>query len=249
MVAIAAGTGDGAAGSPRSGLAEAIRVERRGRRLANWDRYPYTCIQVRPILSEPHLDTVTAVLADLGGTARTRDILAAGVHPRDLYAARDAGELIEVSRGVFRLADLQLTEPDLVAVATRMPKAVFCLVTALHLHGLTLEIPRAVHVALPRGVHPARLDHPPLEVYHFSEISYAAGVEERLVDGVRVRVTTPAKSVADAFKFRSRVGLELAIDALKQALARRAAPAAEIDRMARVDRVQAVVRPYLEALA
>lgn len=192
---------------------------------------------------------VVRVVADLGGTARTRDILAADVHPRDLYAARDAGDLVEVTRGVYRVADLRLTEPDLVAVATRMPRAVLCLVTALHLHGLTQEIPRAVHVALPRGVHPARLDHPPLEVYHFSPQSYAAGVEQREVDGVPMRVTTPAKSVADAFKFRSRVGHETAIDALKQALRERAATPAEIDCMARVDRVQAVIRPYLEALS
>ena len=115
--------------------------------------------------------------------------------------------------------------------------------------GLTQEIARAVHVALPRGVHPARLDHPPLEVYHFSAASYTAGVQEREIDGVPVRVTTPAKSVADAFKFRSRVGLATAIDALKQTLATSAATPAEIDQMARVCRVQAVVRPYVLALA
>ncbi len=200
-------------------------------------------------LTSPCATDVLQVIADLGGTARTNIILAAGVHPRDLYAARDAGALVEVTRGVYRLADLPLSEPDLVAVATRMPKAVFCLVTALHLHGLTQEIPRAVHMALPRGVHPARLTHPPLEVYHFSPASYAAGVELREVDGVEVQVTTPAKSVADAFKFRSRVGLEAAVDALKQALRSRAATPAEIDRMARICRVQAVMRPYLEALS
>jgi predicted transcriptional regulator of viral defense system len=192
---------------------------------------------------------VSQVLADLGGTARTSDILAAGVHPRELYAARDEGRLVGVTRGVFRLVDLPVTEPDLIAVATRMPRGVLCLVTALHLHGLTQEIPRAVHVALPRGVHPARLEFPPVEVYHFSAASLAAGVDEREVDGVPVRLTSPAKSVADAFKFRSRVGLEAAVDALKQTLRTRSATAAEIDQMARVDRVQAIIRPYLLALA
>jgi predicted transcriptional regulator of viral defense system len=194
------------------------------------------------------LNPLDVVLA-LGGTAHTRDILGAGVHPRELYALRDAGRLLEVSRGVFRLAELPLTEPDLVAVATRMPKAVICLVSALHLHGLTGEIPRAVHVALPHGVHAARLSHPPLEVYHFSARSYMAGVEERRVDGVRIAVTGPAKSVADSFKFRSRIGSEAAIDALKRALGSRAATPAELDQMARVCRVQAVMRPYIEALA
>ena len=195
------------------------------------------------------LGGAVAVLTRLGGTARTRDLRAAGLHPRDIYAARDDGRFIELSRGVFRLADLPLTEPDLVVVASRMPRAVLCLVTALHLHGLTLEIPRAVHVALPRGIHPGRLDHPPLEVYHFSANSYAAGVETRTIDGVRMRLTTPAKSVADAFKFRSRIGLEAALDALKKALSSRVSTPAELDRMARVNRVHAVIRPYLEALS
>ena len=198
------------------------------------------------VQSEAATDPVARLRA-LGGTAHTAEILAASVHSRDLYAARDAGRLVEVSRGVFRLADLPLTEPDLLVVATRMPRAVLCLVTALHLHALTEEIPRAVHVALPRGGHPARLDHPPLEVYHFSPASLAVGVETRFIDGVPVRVTTPAKSVADAFKFRSRVGADVAREALRELLRRRLASPADVDAMSRVCRVQAVVRPYLEA--
>jgi predicted transcriptional regulator of viral defense system len=203
-------------------------------------------MQQRTNLSKP--DAARA-LAALGGTARTRDILAEGVHARHVYAARDSGALIELTRGVFALAERPPVEPDLVAVAIRMPRAVFGLVTALHLHGLTAEIPRAVHVLLPRGTHPARIAYPPLEVYHCAAENLATGIEERVQDGVPVRVTTPAKSVADAFKFRSRVGIEAAVDALKQALRSKVATPAEIDRMARVDRVQAIVRPYLEALA
>lgn len=192
--------------------------------------------------------SVRNALKRLGGTARTSQILAAGVHPRALYAARDHGLVIELTRGVFRLADLPLTEPDLVAVVMRMPNAVLCLISALHIHGITNEIPRAVHVALPRGVPPARMAHPPLEVYHFSPSSYETGVEVLEIDNVPMRVTTPAKSVADAFKFRGRVGLEVAVDALRQALQARAATPAEIYRMATVDRVQSIIRPYLEAL-
>jgi predicted transcriptional regulator of viral defense system len=198
------------------------------------------------VQSEITTDPVARV-RDLGGTAHTAVILAAGVHPRDLYAARDAGRLVEVSRGVFRLADLPVTEPDLLVVATRMPRAVLCLVTALHLHALTEEIPRAAHVALPRGIHAARLAHPPLEVYHFSAASLAVGVEARTIDAVAVRLTTPAKSVADAFKFRSRIGADVAREALRELLRRRVASPAEVDDMARVCRVQGIVRPYLEA--
>lgn len=200
-------------------------------------------------LSKSSVSPVVDVLLRLGGTARTRDILAAGVHPRDLYAARDAGWIDVLTRGVYRVADLPLSEPDLLAVATRMPKAVLCLTTALSLHGLTLEIPRAVHLALPRGSHPAKLDYPPVEVYHFSPASYQAGVETSEIDGVEVKLTTPAKSVADAFKFRSRVGLEAAIASLKMALESRSSTAAELDEMGDVCGVRSVMRPYLEALA
>lgn len=189
-----------------------------------------------------------SAVAGLGGTARTSEILAAGAHPRALYAARDSGALIEVSRGVYRLAELPLTEPDLLAVATRMPRAVLGLISALHLLGLTTEIPRAVHVLLPRGTRAARLAWPPLEVYHVSAGALVVGVDERLVDGVQLRVTNAARTVADAFKFRSRLGLDVAVGALKDALAQRVATPAEIDRMAALCRVQQVIRPYLEAL-
>ena len=193
-------------------------------------------------------DLILRVVTDLGGIARTSEILRAEVHPRELYAAREDGTLVEVSRGLFRLASLPMTEPDLIIVASRMPTAQICLVSALHLHGLTRDIPRAVHVALPRGRHPARLEAPPMEVFHFAAASYETGFEAHTIDGLELQVTTPAKSVADAFKFRSRVGLETALDALRQTLAQGAATPAELFRMAAVNRVESVMRPYLEAL-
>jgi predicted transcriptional regulator of viral defense system len=187
-------------------------------------------------------------LERLGGTARTSEILAAGVHPRALYAARDAGDLTQVSRGVFRLADLPLTDPDLVTVATRMPRAVICLVSAMHLHGITDEIPRAVWVALPPGVHEARLDHPPLAVVHFSARSFAYGVEGTFVGGVPFRVTTVAKTIADAFKFRNRIGgIDIAIQALRDALRTSVSTPAEIMEAALLCRVQRIVAPFLQA--
>lgn len=206
--------------------------------------YPYSILM--KYLSNP--TKLHSVLTHLGGTARTRDILAAGVHPRDLYAARDANQITEVTRGVFRLGTDPMVEPDLVPVAMRMPKALFCLITALHIHDLTEEIPRKVFIALPAGVHSARLDHPPLWVFHYSKESYEAGVEHRIIDGVSMAFTTPAKSVADAFKFRNKIGLSVALDALKQALRSRKCTPAQLDEMARICRVQRVMRPYIEAL-
>jgi predicted transcriptional regulator of viral defense system len=191
---------------------------------------------------------VYRALERLGGTAHTSDLLAAGVHPRDLYAARTTGDVAQVSRGVFRLGDLPPTNPDLVTVATRMPRAVICLVSAMHLHGITDEIPRAVWVALPPGIHEARLDHPPLEVVHFSSKSFGSGVEQSVVDGVPFRVTTVAKTIADAFKFRNRIGgIDVAIQALRDALRMHVATPAEIMDAALVCRVQRTVAPFLQA--
>ncbi len=184
-----------------------------------------------------------------GGILRTSEAVREGLHPRDLYALRDAGVLERISRGVYRLAELDpLAEPDLVTVATRVPKAVIALISALHFHGLTAEIPHEVSIALPKGTASPRLDWPPLRVYRFSGEMFTSGIETHERDGVRLRVYSPAKAVADCFKFRNRLGIDVAVDALRSGLEERRLTPAELLRVARVDRVERIVRPYLEAL-
>ncbi len=184
-----------------------------------------------------------------GGMLRTSQAVRAGAHPRDLYALRDAGVLEPVSRGVYRLADLPpLAEPDLVTVAMRVPKSVIALVSALHFHGLTTEIPHAVSIALPKGTARPRLDWPPLRVYWFSAKSFASDIETHEQDGVRLRVYGAAKTVADCFKFRNRLGIEVAVEALRAGLEERKFTPAEVLRAARTCRVDRIVRPYLGAL-
>ncbi|HUF75544.1 MAG TPA: type IV toxin-antitoxin system AbiEi family antitoxin domain-containing protein [Longimicrobiales bacterium] len=184
-----------------------------------------------------------------GGVLRTSQALQAGVHSRDLYAMRDAGVLRAVSRGVYRLANLPpLTEPDLIAVATRVPKAVVALISALHFHHLTTEIPHEVSLALPQGTARPRLEWPPLRVYRFSGAMFTSGIETHEHDGVRLRVYGAAKTVADCFKFRNRLGIEVAVEALRTGLEERKFTPAEILRAAEVCRVKGIVRPYLEAL-
>ena len=184
-----------------------------------------------------------------GGVLRTAQAMRAGVHPRDLYALRDAGVLEPVSRGVYRLADLPpLAEPDFVTVATRVPKAVIALVSALHFHGLTTEIPHEVSIALPQGTARPRLDWPPLRVYRLSGAMFTAGIETHERDGVRLRVYAAAKTVADCFRFRNRLGIEVAVEALRTGLEERKFTPAEVLRVARTCRVDRIVRPYLEAL-
>ena len=184
-----------------------------------------------------------------GGVLRTAQALRAGVHPRDLYALRDAGALEQVSRGVYRLADLApFAEPDLVTVALRVPKAVIALLSALHFHGLTTEIPHEVSVALPQGTSRPRLDWPPLRVYWLSGAMFTSGIEAHERDGVRLRVYGAAKTVADCFKFRNRLGIEVAVEALRTGIEERKITPADLLRAARTCRVARIVRPYLEAL-
>ncbi len=184
-----------------------------------------------------------------GGGLRTSQALRAGIHPRDLYALRDQGILEQVSRGVYRLADLPpLDEPDLVTVATRVPKAVIALVSALYFHGLTTDIPHQVSIALPTGTARPKLDWPPLRVYRFSEPMFSAGIEIHERDSVRLRIYSAAKTVADCFRFRNRLGIGVAVEALRTGLEEGQFTPADLLRVAKTCRVDRVVRPYLEAL-
>lgn len=187
-------------------------------------------------------------IREFGGTVRTREALAAGIHPRTFYMLRDNGELERLSWGVYRLADLpDLSEPDLATVAKRIPDGVICLVSALAVHELTTHIPHAVHLALPRGTRYPKLDHPPLRVHLFSKDAFQAGIEERNFDDVHVRIYTPEKTLADCFKFRRKIGLDVAIEALRTYRRRSGASIQRVYEYARVCRVANVIRPYLEA--
>jgi len=189
-------------------------------------------------------------LKKLGGVLRTNEALAAGIHPRTLYAMRDAGELEQLARGVFRLAELQpLSDPDLATVAKRVPQGVVCLISALAYHQLTTQIPHEVHLALKRTSREPTLKYPPIRTYHFSDASFAAGIEHHSIDEIPVRIYSPEKTLADCFKFRNKIGLDVAMEALKMYRQRRNPKLQAVLEFARICRVENVVRPYLEASA
>ena len=188
-------------------------------------------------------------LRGLGGAFRTSQARSLGIPTRTLVRLREAGHLDQLSRGVFRLASLPApANPDLLIVAARMPRAVLCLISALAFHDLTEEVPHAVHVALPRGAERPLLEHPPLHVIRLRPASFQAGVEVHKVDGLDLRVFSPAKSVADCFQFRGQVGLDTALAALKALRRRRSFDPEELLRFAKVCRVERLVRGYLEAI-
>lgn len=194
-------------------------------------------------------DKAIAVFKKHGGILHTAQALRAGVHPDTLYAMRDSGALETLSRGVYRLADNPpMGNPDLVIVATRIPSGVICLISALAFHDLTTQIPHEVHVALPRGAEEPRLDNPPIKTYRFSGAAFTAGVEVHALDGVDARIYSPEKTLADCFKFRNRVGLDTAVEAIRFYIERKSVKVDDLMRYAEICRVKKIIRPYLEAL-
>lgn len=184
-----------------------------------------------------------------GGILRTAQALSAGIHPKTLYEMRDSGALEIISRGVFRLADSPpLENPDLVTVAIRIPNGTICLISALAFYEMTTQIPHDVHVALSRGAEEARLDFPPIKTYRFTGDSFTEGVNIHDLDGISVRVYCPEKTLADCFKFRNRIGLDTAIEAVRLYRERKGIKIDDILHYASVCRVKRIMRPYLEAI-
>jgi predicted transcriptional regulator of viral defense system len=180
---------------------------------------------------------------------RTHDFEAAGVPRRRLPALVAAGLWEKSGHGLYRSA-LRPPGPHhaLLEAARRTPSAVICLLSALRFHELTTETPAEVWAALPRTARPPRSPAVPLQVVRLSPASYADGVEEHRIEGQPVRVYSAAKTVADCFKFRNRVGVDVALEALRDAWRRRKATAEALWRHARTARVANVMRPYLEAV-
>src|SRR5258705_13432110 len=148
-----------------------------------------------------------------GGMLRTSKAIRLGIHPRILYALRDAGEIEQVGRGIYRLsAAPPLSSPDLVPIAIRIPRAVVCLISALAHHGLTTQIPHAIDIALPSHARVPKVDAVPLRVSWYPEPSFRAGVEAVAIDDVSVKIYSAEKTIADCFKYRNKIGLDVAIE-------------------------------------
>lgn len=160
----------------------------------------------------------------------------------------DTGLLVREARGIYRLADLPpLSSPDLVQVSLRMPAGIIFLISALEFHKLTTQIPYKVYIALPIGVKKPRFDYPPLEIFWLAPKTYSSGVEEHILDGVPVRVFSREKTVADCFKFRNKIGADIALEALKDYLRQPGRSIKELLGCARIDRVEKIILPYLQA--
>ena len=206
------------------------------------------------VFIQPGIDTpierARIVFESNHGMLRTGEALEAGIHPRTLYRMRATGIIEPIGRGLFRLVGLPpLSNPDLAIVAKRVPLAVICLISALAFHELTTQIPHTVQIALPRGKWPPKIEHPPIEVFRLSPESFSCGTEEHTLDGVAISIFNPEKTLADVFKFRNQIGIEIATEALRNYTRRKRRQFNKILEFAKVCRVEKVMRPYLETVA
>ncbi len=182
-----------------------------------------------------------------GGQMRMSEAIKHGITRYMLYKLRDEGIIEQVSRGVYRLAELPpISNPDLVTVSLRFPNAVICLFSALAYHDITTQIPHKVSIAVPREARIPSLDYPPITVHRYTKKSYQEGIEKYLIDGVPIKIYTPEKTLADCFKFRNKIGMDVVLEALKLYKSRKKLNVKELLKYARINRVEKVMRPYLE---
>lgn len=180
---------------------------------------------------------------------RARDLTAQALPTILLSRLVAAGKLERVARGVYSLPGRELSEHrSLAEVALRMPRGVVCLLSALRVHGIGTQAPFEVWLAIPPHTPTPRLDQPALRVVRMSGPALSEGVEPIDIDGVQVPVFSAAKTVADCFKFRNKIGLDVALEALKDAWRSRKVTMAELSHFAKINRVERVMQPYLEAV-
>lgn len=196
------------------------------------------------------LQSVLETFRQHGGVLRTGQALMRGIHPAALYSLVEAGQLTRLARGLYRLADAQeFSNPDLAVVAAKAPDAVVCLISALSFHGITTQVPRAVHLAVSRGRYAGlRLRTPPVKIYRFDAATFDQGIEAHQIDGVTVRIYGVARTLVDCFKYRNKLGLDIAIEALRFARERKRISNREILHFARLLRQVRVINPYLESV-
>ena len=196
----------------------------------------------------PALDQRALALVCEKGILRARDLVAAGIPRIALTRLCRSERLNRLSRGLYALPDADITENhSLAEVSKRIPHAVICLLSALRFHGLTTQAPFEVWIAIDVKARKPRVADMPLRVVRFSGLARTHGVEEHVVENVTVRLTSAAKTVADCFKYRNKIGLDVALEALREY--RRARKSRdELWHAAGVCRVASVMRPYMEAM-
>jgi len=182
-----------------------------------------------------------------GGVARFSAILKEGFHPDSLGALEKEGKVEKIARGLYRITNYTPgSHPDLVVASLQAPKGVICLLSALSFYEATNEIPKYVDIAIPQGTHANRIKYPPVKFYRFAPKAWKIGIEKHEVENHQVKIYSLAKTIADCFKFRNRIGVDIARDALKFAITEKGIKPKEIMEYAKICRVDSIIKPILE---
>lgn len=183
------------------------------------------------------------------GLASYAEIKEAGFNKALIKVSLNSGRIQKVDRALYELSEgISVSNPDLVAVSIKSPKGVVCLVSALAFHGATTEIPQFVAIAIPRGAHANKIKYPPVKFYRFASKSWEAGIEEHIVEGHKIKVYNLAKTIADCFKFRNKIGMDVVREALKAAITEKKTVPKEIMKYAKICRVDKIIKPILETM-
>ena len=211
--------------------------------------YVPTCCIIHP-MATPSTEREILRLVRQHGIVRPADLEAQGIPRARLYRLAKKGLVERRARGIYVASDHPATaDHTLAQVAKRIPTGVLCLLTALRFHELTTQLPPAVWIALPEKARRPHLDYPRLCIARFSGGALTQGIETHTIEGVPVRIYSAAKTVADCFKYRNKVGIDVAVEALKDFTRRHRGGAGDLARFARVCRVERVMQPYLDAIA
>lgn len=194
-------------------------------------------------------ETILNLARDLG-VLRVRDLTSRGIHPEYLRRLCRQGLMVRTGRGLYMTADAAISaHHSLAQAAKRVPHGIVCLLSALRFHDIGTQSPHEVWMALERTAARPRIDYPPLRIVRFSAGALTEGVEEHVIEGVPVKVTSPARTVADCFKYRNKIGLDVALEALKECRASRRCGIDDLWHHAKLCRVANVMRPYLEGMS
>lgn len=184
-----------------------------------------------------------------GGVLRTSEAILAGIHPSILYELRDSGLLEQINRGLYALVGLpNIEELDFVTVIKKVPNGVICLLSALYFHGLTVQIPKWVDIAVPRDYKTPRLDHPPVRFHWISDHVFHSSIETHNFSKTAIRIYSPEKTIVDCFRLRRKVGIDIALEALTIYLKEKKVNLRLLKKLAKESRVLRLIEPYLEAL-
>jgi len=188
-------------------------------------------------------------IARESGIVSTAEVSSQGIHHEYLRQLCKEGKLIRVGRGLYSLPDGDVTVHHGLAQARKaIPKGVICLLSALRFHEIGTQAPHEVWVAIDRRAARPRATHPRTRIVRFSGKSLTEGIDEHNIEGVLVRIYNPAKTVADCFKYRNKIGLDVALEALREAIRERRCTTDELWRYAKICRVTEIMRPYMEAI-